>query len=266
MDEYTKKMIMGQSRHLFIYGQDGKERDDFLRSLEGMYPVKVDEKSPMAIYMQDYSLPILPKDKVSGNDSIMLSSLAKDHLDFAIAENILRRINDDVSPEILNARIRVFLDDVNRILLNRRHAKIESLDELLSVAKEGKRFYERYYLSILNGVEKPDVEELKICIMRLDFLIIKLRRILKNDSYFGIIIDHQGAFPIEMTSAVNSIVYRRCNADISMKVATSPGCWETYRTSEGEFVQETHDYGTVELDDSLKTFTLKQKRQMGFDD
>lgn len=34
MGENLKNEIMGQSRHLFIYGYESKERTDFLKSLE----------------------------------------------------------------------------------------------------------------------------------------------------------------------------------------------------------------------------------------
>ena len=57
------------------------------------------------------------------------------------------------------------------------------------------------------------------------------------------------------------MVGKRINADISMKVACQPGEWETYYDLSGQFVQCVHDYGVVELDDSLNQYVKKRKSE-----
>ena len=37
-----------------------------------------------------------------------------------------------------------------------------------------------------------------------------------------------------------------------MKIATEPDDWETYRDVNGQFIEAVHDYGTIELDNSLE--------------
>ena len=39
-----------------------------------------------------------------------------------------------------------------------------------------------------------------------------------------------------------------------MKIAIEPNDWEIYRDVNNQFVEVTHDYGTVELDNSYKEY------------
>ena len=81
-------------------------------------------------------------------------------------------------------------------------------------------------------------------------------------SYFGIIFDKQTPLMPSSTQAINNLIGSRINGDISVKVAIEPDDWETYRDSNGQFVEATHDYGTVELDNSSKTYMKNRERNM----
>jgi len=244
---------MDQSRHLWIYGRNGDQRKKILSELESLYPIKLDQNTPIAIYMNSFILPSVT-DKRENCDKTLVNIAARNHLDFAIAENIIRKIEKDnivLSEE--------FLSHVNRLFLNKKHSRIESIDELLQVLKTSRQFFEQYYISELTGITgKGNIEDLKIAFLMIDGFIRYLKKAINNQSYFGIILDHQAPFPIETTIAINGFVSRRCNDDISIKVALYPDEWESYYDANGLPIEAIHDYGTVELDDSLKQYVIKK--------
>lgn len=246
---------MTQSRHLWLYGRNGEKREALLRELEFLYPIKLAENSPMAVYMSSFILPVITERR-NNYDKALANIAARNHLDFAIAENIVRKIEvDHLSiPED-------FLFHINRLFLNRKHDRIETNKELLEALKASKRFYEQYYISELTGVEKEDIESLKIRFLMIDGFIHYLKKAMNNQSYFGLVFDHQTPFPIETTMAINGFVSKRCNSDISIKVAIQPDEWEIYYDATGMLIEENHDYGTVELDDSLKQYIKTKKNQ-----
>lgn len=246
--EARQREIMEQSRHLWIYGKNGEERRKILQNLEVLYPVKLDRNCPIAVYMNSFILPTI-EERREDYDRTLASIAARNHFDFAIAENVIRKIEDDsiLLPD-------KFLAIVNRLFLNKKHSKIESIHELLEILKTSKLFFEHYYVSELTGTQKEDIESLKIQFLMIDGFIRYLKQAMNNQSYFGIILDHQAPFPIETTMAINNFVSKRCNSDISVKVALEPDEWETYYDANGILIEAIHDYGTVELDDSLKQY------------
>lgn len=243
-----QKEIMEQSRHLWIYGRNGENREALLRDLESLYPIKLDRNSPMAIYMQSFSLPII-QEKRDNYDKVLAGIAARNHLDFAIAENIMRKVEEDhiLVPE-------KFLSHINHLFFNKKHDEMLTNEELLRALKASRQFYERYYVSELVGTEKEDIESLKIQFLMIDGFIYYFKKAINNQSYFGLVFDHQTPFPVETTMAINGFVSKRCNSDISVKVAIQPEEWETYYDSNGMLIEAIHDYGTVELDDSLKQY------------
>lgn len=61
--------------------------------------------------------------------------------------------------------------------------------------------------------------------------------------------------------AINGYVTRRINSDISMKVACDPNEWMTYYDTTGILAENVHDYGVIELDNSLQIYTEQLKKQ-----
>ena len=66
--------------------------------------------------------------------------------------------------------------------------------------------------------------------------------------------------PLVSHQAINGFVTRRCNGDLSIKVATNPASWPTFYDLNGTLAENIHDYGTIETDDSYKVYT-KQIQQ-----
>lgn len=259
--EAKQQQIIEQSRHLFIYGKNGEEREQFLRSLEIHYPVKIDDDSPMAIYTTSFVLPIVKKENEQCNQNLLNLS-ARSYTQFALAESVTRKVAEDISKEVIDSRMDAFLKRINRLFLNRGKTEIESIEDLLQVLREARDFYKRYYVAEKLGAEKEDIQDLRIAFLELNGFVHYMKEALNNCSHFGFVIDHQTPFSVETTKSINELVSKRSNADISMKIALQPEEWEVYHEFTGMLIEATHDYGIVELDDSLKQYTYVKKAQM----
>lgn len=257
MNNNVKDMIMGQSRHLFVYGEKSQERTSFLKGLEDDYPIKCNEDSPMAIYLDDFGLPSLPNQNPN-IDKIRIKTIGREFFNASLTYKIVNRLmkKDDLSSE----QISYFLKNVSRINLPGSDERIASLEELTKLLKETKDFYQTYYHEyVKENPSLPNFNEIKMPFIELNGTIIYLKKALKNDSYFGIIIDHNEPISLTSTQVINGIVTRRINKDISMKIVTEPDKWLSFYDQSGELAEATHDYGVVELDSSLKQYVKKMK-------
>ena len=257
MDDNIKDMIMGQSRHLFVYGNISQSRTDFLKKLEEDYPIKSNQDSPMAIYLDEYALPNI--DNQNPNvDKIRLKTIGREFFNASVTFKLVDCLTkkEDLTEEQVN----YFLKNMARVNLPGSDERIESLEEFSRLIKETKDFYQLYYYEYLKEHPNlPNFSDVRIPFIELNGTVVYLKKTLKNDSYFGIIIDHNNPISLISTQAINGIVTRRINKDISMKVVTEPDKWISFFDQSGELAEATHDYGVVELDDSLKKYIKKRK-------
>lgn len=256
-EEQLKNTIMGQSRHLFIYGYDTDYRSEFLQSLEKDYPVIADSNKPVALYFDSLGMPKLDinlKDK----DSYLIHAICREYLSFTIATKILEK----------TLELNMFLDDrLSRLLYlinrtkNNSHASIKTVEDLLKEIKTSRDFYYKNYINYVKGrVERIPIDEISIPFIQLDMFVSNYKTGMNIDSYLGIIFDKKGKQTTSSIQAINDLIARRINKDISVKVAIEPENWETYRDANGQLIEATHDYGIVELDDSLKDNIKKMKK------
>lgn len=251
MVEYLKKEIMEQSRHQFIYGYDNDERTSFLKSLEDDYPIVVGCNRPIAIYMKDYSLPVI--EHSCDIDRFRLSQVNREYFNLILIKNIISRIKDNQS--LLNDENTFkFLKQLYVVTSDR--SSYDSFDSFDKDLDSSLAFYLSYYKDLLDGKDiLPNINDVKIPFMMPDMIVPKIKKMLVNDSYFGIIIDKNMDYTLDTFKVINSYVSKRINGDLSMKVSCEPGKWKTYYDIVGEFIESTHDYGIVEFDDSYSKHT-----------
>ena len=260
MNEYLKKEIMEQSRHQFIYGYDTLEKCLAFKSLEEDYPVKVNENSPIAVYMKGFSLP--KRDIDFDVDKFRLQQVSREYFNLALVKNIISRIKDNqslLSDEIFSKVLRQLC------IVTSDKSSYDSFDDFSKDLESSLSFYLSYYKDLLGGKEiLPNINDVKIPFMMPDMIVPRIKKMLVNNSYFGIIIDQNSSFCLNTYKIVNDYVGRRINSDLSFKVVTDPRCWSTYYDTNGEFIESIHDYGIVELDDSYSQHTkeLMKKYKM----
>lgn len=254
MEEYLKRQIMDTSRHQIIYGYNTKERHQFLQELEESYPVKTSSNIPIAIYMEDYILS-KPNKKQSDYETI---SAAGEFLEFTIIENIISKILSS-SIKLDEKNQADFVNRITRLFGNRKHEQltnIKRLKELRRALLESKNFYRERYLQ--EDKEKLSIDNLIIPFITAESVVPKVTTILELDSYFGLIFDITNSISPLSAITINNYIGKRCNADLSIKLACDATSWPTYCSLNGQ-IDAIHDYGTVELDDCVKEYTKKMK-------
>lgn len=254
MEEYLKRQIMDTSRHQIIYGYNTKERHQFLQGLEESYPVKTSSNIPIAIYMEDYILS-KPNKKQSDYETI---SAAGEFLEFTIIENIISKILS--SGLKLDEKSQAdFVTRITRLFGNRNHEQltnIKRLKELRRALLESKNFYRERYLQ--EEKENLSIDNLIIPFITAESVVPKVKTLLELDSYFGLIFDITNSISPLSAITINNYIGKRCNADLSIKLACDATSWPTYCSLNGQ-IDAIHDYGTVELDDCVKEYTKKMK-------
>ena len=249
-EEYLKNQIMEQSRHLFIYGYNCEQRSEFLKSLEQNYPIIADSDKPVALYFDTLGIPKIDVD-LKDKDRYLIDAVSREYLSFAIATRILER-SMEFDRTILDSRLSRLINLINRNK-NAGHAEIETALDLLKEIKTSRDFYYESYINYVKGlIERISIDNVTIPFLQLEMFVRLYKETMSINSYFGIIFDKKSPSSIPSTRAINNLIGGRINGDMSIKVAIEPDDWETYRDVNGQFVEAIHDYGTVELDDSLK--------------
>lgn len=260
MSEYTRKQIMEENRHQFIYSYNTEGRHRFLKDLERTYPILTDSTAPVAIYMEDFSLPLSkPTNQTINSEIVRL--IATEFLEFSISENIIRRMLEQDKLNTSMYRINKLLERINRLYGNQKNLQARSLEELKSILEESRKMYSNYYVEYLQGDQSWfNPNSLRIPFINAVDLARKTKEALNITSYYGLIFEADKKMPLVSHQAINGFVTRRCNGDLSIKVATNPASWPTFYDLNGTLAENIHDYGTIETDDSYKVYT-KQIQQ-----
>lgn len=258
--EWLKQEIMEQGRHLFIYGYKNEQRSEFLKGLESDYPVIADSEKPAALYFDSLGIPKMDIN-LEGKDTLSIRASSREYLSFTVAARILER-SMDFDKTVLDRRLSRLISLIN-IDKNKDYAEIKTVEDLLKEIKTSRDFYYESYINYVKGlIASISIDDIAIPFLELDMFVRLYKEAMNMKSYFGIIFDKQTTLMPSSTQAINNLIGSRINGDISVKVAIEPADWETYRDSNGQLVQAIHDYGTVELDDSSKTYMKNRKRNM----
>lgn len=249
-EEYLMNQIMEQSRHLFIYGYNCEHRSEFLKSLEQNYPIIADSDKPVALYFDTLGMPKIDVD-LKDKDRYLIHAISREYLSFVIATRILER-SIEFDRTVLDSRLSRLINLINKNK-NVGHAEIESVEHLLKEIKMSRDFYYDSYINYVKGlIERISIDNVTIPFLQLEMFVRLYKEAMSINSYFGIIFDKKSPLAIPSTQAINNLIGGRINGDMSIKVAIESDDWETYRDVNGQLVEAIHDYGTVELDGSLK--------------
>ena len=257
-ENYLKKTIMEQSRHMFIYGYNTDYRSNFLQSLEGEYPIIADSNKPVALYFDSLGIP--KKDvSLKEKDLYLKNRICEEYLSFSLATKILEKTLEKTT--VLDSKLSRLLHLMNR-LQNKSCEEIKTIEYLLKEIKTSRDFYYEYYFKYISGeVERIPIDKISIPFLEIDMFVSNFKTGINLDSYIGIIFDKKIPQEISWVKAINNLISRRINKDISIKVALEPDSWEIYTSTNGQLIEATHDYGTIELDDSLKD-NIKRKKKI----
>lgn len=148
-EEYLKKQIMEQSRHLFIYGYNNEHRSKFLRGLEYDYPVIVNSDKPIALYFDTLGIPKIDVD-LKDRDKYLINAVSREYLSFAISTKILER-SMELDGTILDSRLSRLISIINGNK-NGGYGKIKTTLDLLKEIKISRDFYYESYINYAKGL------------------------------------------------------------------------------------------------------------------
>ena len=249
--EYLKKEIMYESRHLFIYGRDNDYRTKFLQSLEEDYPLLLDSDKPIALYIDSLGFPVIEE---KTKDKSIINSMSREYLNFTIAAKILEKTLE-IDENITSQRLTKIIDTIN-LFKNKDYKEIQTVKELLKEFNNTREFYLNNYIDYANGlVSKIPINDISIPFLQIEMFVSEYKRTMNISSYFGLIFEKNNPIAISSTKAINSLIGSRINKYMSIKVATDPSNWNTYYDLSGQLVEAIHDYGKIELDNSYKEYT-----------
>ena len=262
---YLTSEIMERSCHQFIYGYNGKGREEFLKEVVAAYPIILDQSSPVGIYINDKGLPE-PSQNSGALDEFRLSIFNRSYLEYLIAYNIINVAVQQIDEKTLNSRSEELLNRVNRLFVSSNHNKLTSLVELSKTLKEAKEIYYDEYIKYIGSGDLSDFyDRVPVNITVMSSFAEYFKRMINTTSYLGIIFDQQDLLSKHAQKAINNYVGSRITANMSMKVACEPEEWKTYYDQNGVLIESTHDYGCVELDNCHSDYIqkLKKKRSIG---
>ena len=247
MDTLNKNIIANNNQ--FIYIDDAKERKETLTKVANLYLPVTNSKSPMAIYMDDFSLN--KEENLLHGDNYMLSKIAGDHLDFTILYSIIERIINTSGLDISLEREEKLLKFMGKMSFD-RDFKITSLEELSKYLKEAISYYKEYYDdSVKNEKTRFNILNLKIPKLSYESSIYKIKEMLNNSSYFALIFDKQKDVSLYTARNVNNLFLNRNRSDMVVKVACEKGTWPIYENQNGIKILDGVDYETLSEDKEL---------------
>lgn len=145
-EEYLKRSIMEQSRHLFIYGKECEYRHSFLKKFDDDYPLLMDSSKPTSLYFESFGIPKLDDD-LSNKDTYTMQSLGRDYLSFLIASKIMER-SAYIDESILNSKLSTLINILNTSR-NKGYQDIKTFTDLLKEIKDSRDFIMRVTLNML---------------------------------------------------------------------------------------------------------------------
>ena len=250
-ETFLQKEIMTSDKHQFLYGYDGSQRKRFLKDIERSYPIVFGKDAPMAVYLTDFGLPKVDTE-IKSLDYSLIHTLATEYFNVSSILDVLVSLKKSNDVDVLNVKLSSLIESINKYYLNKDYERIQTVDGLIMLLNKAKAFYKRYYLEYLsNGVTSLDINNLELQFIDLDMFVSRLKYILENDCYIGMIVDKQDDISVASTKAINTFVSAKSN-NVSMKIAVEPDNWSSYMDIRGQLIENTHDYSIIELD-SAKT-------------
>lgn len=254
--EYLKKIIIYESRHHFIYCENNKQRELFLKELE-LDKESVNLLEPIVVYLDNFGLPkidLIDRNKNSNKFDI----ICREYLFLSIIYKILTNL----SIYIVGDKAEKLLNFINKLYKNAGFDDINSIDELIKEFEKSLYFYSEYYQNIaLDLVPDKTINDIRIPFIELESFISYFKRIMNISTNFVILVDKKEELSDSSIKVVNLLIGSRINKDIAVKVFVSPGEWNNFITLNDQFVEYVHDYGIVELDNSYKAYIRKLKQQ-----
>lgn len=243
LDQIGREIVEAGNNN-FIYENDSKKRAKVLKELEILYPIVEEKNQPMAIYIDDFGLPIINPTKPKSLEKVAL--ICDNYVSFTLLSSLIKKAVKDIDIDTSKTHFSKVLDFFNKSVI--KDGKVETMNSLLQEVENSRSFYIDYYENyMLEKPQRKSINNLKIDFIELRSLLKGYKNALENGSYFAFILDKQGPISNGTTLAINYLMGARSNLDYSVSVGTEENGWNHYRIGDGQPIEAMHDYKVISL-------------------
>lgn len=114
---------------------------------------------------------------------------------------------------------------------------------------EYKKIYDEY---VSSGVCPNPYEMVPIPMILIEGFMHYFKKLIGNDSYCELLVNHEDEISINSYKAINNLLSSRITGDLTLNIFCEPDDWVTFYDQSAMFVENVHDYTTIEYDDSFK--------------
>ena len=132
-EQYLANSIVGQSRHLFVYGYNNECRNKFIKKIDENYPVVPDSDNSFSLCLSSNDFPNFEVN-LNGKSKYTFSVLCNECFSFIVASKLLKKIIESNITN-LNERFSKLLHD------NYLEEEITSVEELYDEINKSKEFF-----------------------------------------------------------------------------------------------------------------------------
>lgn len=245
--------VVLESRHKFVYYD--YETIDLLRLAEYYYPVSIDSEEPIVIYILDCELPKV--DTSLKLDKHIIKSFHDRYYELLIFLEIISKIADNIDNDELNKRLGRLFKLCSSI--GTKH-EINDIKTLRNLLVDSKYMYRDAYIEYMETGKLDFYDKVPIPFIMMDNLLESLKKNIGLEKYFSVFIDLGTDLSIYTCMSINNYIASRCNGYLSMNVLVDKyDEWKHYYASNGQFIQDVHDYTEVDFTTNKKRIRQKEE-------
>lgn len=230
--------VIWDSWHKFVYYDDidkCKILDDLSK-----YKANLDNTEPIVIYISDDGLPkVCDETKV---DRYRVDFFHHRYYELLILLSIIDKLIESIDIGVLNYRFKRLFHllsdnvDISDVIL---------LRELLDKCKN---IYKIEYINYIEtGVLNDFYGSLEISNVIIDMIVPCIKKSIGLDKYFSLVIDVDDEMSKYNQMCINDYIASRCTSYLSINILLSGYQWKYYYNSNGQFIQDVHDYSEIDL-------------------
>lgn len=245
--------VVWESRHKFVYYD--YESINLLRLVQYDYPAVIETDAPIVVYILDEGLPKVDTELKLDKD--VIKSFHGRYYELLIFLEIINKIADNIDNDELNKRLERLFKLCARI---GREEEIDGIKTLRNLLIESKNMYKDAYIEYMETGKLDFYDKVPIPFIMMDNLLEMLKKNIGLKKYFSILLDLGTDSSIYTCMAINSYIASRCNGYLSMNVLVDKyDKWKYYYASNGQFIQNVHDYTEVDYTTNKKRIRQKEE-------
>lgn len=230
--------VVWDSWHKFVY-YDEIDKCKILDDLS-KYNCELNSSEPIVIYIFDEGLPKINEDIYV--DRYRVEFFHHRYYELLIALSIIDKLVESIDIDVLNSRFK------RLFYLLSDNVDISDVIVLRDLLDKCKNVYKREYINYINtGILEDFYNDLEISNVIIDMIVPCIKRSIGLEKYFSILIDVDSEISKYNEMSINDYIASRCTGYLSINILLSKYEWKYYYSSNGQFIENVHDYNVIDL-------------------